>query len=727
MPMECKNGCGRPRFRSYATCCTRCTGSDGPHANDCMAKCTKSIFKVGEEVLYLSTSRRAWLETRVKEVHVDGGIELDCKVGAKLSPSEFTTCVLFPTIDFVDKEGDQSRLLPRDGKLWWTLNGREVRANQLRISEAGDQQFAVTGPFGKADITNPPPGRLQREIMLKLCHNANLLGVPVFVGGACPDLLPVHTVLEADLARVSYNVGEALEYFSNTHGCWLDCTVVAVKDGAVQIDIKKDFWIAASDACSCLRQRDYSKVMSPSGASPKGGRTRLSSAPSADFVWVEKLGYLAGGDEDRVSSEEEAKRIASSDPEKYMGYTISVDGSMTFVRQQGSTFVKVPTFKSKILSFKALAHDGPLFEDKYCKNYTRFPGGLEGGSGSAAPWASWRRPGRGEGLYDRPGLCLFGSIHPNDLNQGAVGDCSLIAAISCLAEYPDALRKLFSRHTVSMTGKYGIHLYDWSRKGWRCFLVDDRVATRSPDHPEPVFVKASSELEIYPMLIEKAVAVMVGGFDRMNSIMPTWALGVLTGQPDVWHFTGQAGRWTGFRPLYDGTSTCVPVGQVLEGAWPDGGAGNVPKSDAEMWKALAYWDRANYLMVCGCAAVGKTDSQALPNGIIYTHAYSLVTVMTNIAGTGISLAQCRNPHGMGGREPNLPWKDHDPLWLKYPQVAAACHVTPESHQEDGLFWIQDRDWFGPMSSHFNSVYLVKSDMARQRSTTARIPLETMIR
>eukprot|EP00971_Amphidinium_carterae_P249859 4959688-Amphidinium_carterae.1 len=53
--------------------------------------------------------------------------------------------------------------------------------------------------------------------------------------------------------------------------------------------------------------------------------------------------------------------------------------------------------------------------------------------------------------------------------------------------------------------------------------------------------EASSELEIYPMLIEKAVAVMIGGFDKMNAIMPTWAFGVLTGQTDVWHFTGQAG------------------------------------------------------------------------------------------------------------------------------------------------------------------------------------------
>eukprot|EP00927_Polykrikos_kofoidii_P040295 TRINITY_DN3447_c0_g1_i1.p1 TRINITY_DN3447_c0_g1~~TRINITY_DN3447_c0_g1_i1.p1 ORF type:complete len:701 (-),score=137.96 TRINITY_DN3447_c0_g1_i1:125-2179(-) len=32
---SCKNGCGRPRFRHYPTCCTRCQGSGGGHSHDC--------------------------------------------------------------------------------------------------------------------------------------------------------------------------------------------------------------------------------------------------------------------------------------------------------------------------------------------------------------------------------------------------------------------------------------------------------------------------------------------------------------------------------------------------------------------------------------------------------------------------------------------------------------------------------------------------------------------
>eukprot|EP00929_Paragymnodinium_shiwhaense_P036140 TRINITY_DN19414_c0_g1_i1.p1 TRINITY_DN19414_c0_g1~~TRINITY_DN19414_c0_g1_i1.p1 ORF type:complete len:607 (-),score=119.67 TRINITY_DN19414_c0_g1_i1:228-2048(-) len=32
---ECINGCGQPRFGRYPTCCTHCTGAEGPHARSC--------------------------------------------------------------------------------------------------------------------------------------------------------------------------------------------------------------------------------------------------------------------------------------------------------------------------------------------------------------------------------------------------------------------------------------------------------------------------------------------------------------------------------------------------------------------------------------------------------------------------------------------------------------------------------------------------------------------
>jgi len=385
---------------------------------------------------------------------------------------------------------------------------------------------------------------------------------------------------------------------------------------------------------------------------------------------------------------------------------------MVFIRKQGSSFVKIDSFKSFVLSCKPISYQGNPFTDSYCTNTQKFPGGLENGKGGT-PHVCWKRPGRGEGLLDRPGVKLFGSIHPNDLKQGAVGDCSLIASIACLCEFPDALRRLFNRTTLSPEGRYDVSLWDWGKKDWITRSLDDRFATKNADDPDPVFVKSTEDLELYPMLIEKAVAIMAGGFDFMSSIMPPWALAVLTGSPDVWHFTAANGQWTGTRPVYDGTSTYQSVKNVSEGAWPDQSSGSNPKSNAEMWEFMRYWDEHHYLLVAGSAAVGKSDSSSLPCGIIYMHAYSVIEVKSNIAGSGINLAQVRNPHGAGGQEPDLPWKDHDPLWSQYPHIAQACGITEHGHEADGLFWISDKDFFGPNNTHYNTLYLVKQSMNKR--------------
>merc|ERR1711957_99818 len=34
----CKNGCTQHAFDNFATCCTQCTGPEGPHTKDCQAK-----------------------------------------------------------------------------------------------------------------------------------------------------------------------------------------------------------------------------------------------------------------------------------------------------------------------------------------------------------------------------------------------------------------------------------------------------------------------------------------------------------------------------------------------------------------------------------------------------------------------------------------------------------------------------------------------------------------
>jgi hypothetical protein len=42
----------------------------------------------------------------------------------------------------------------------------------------------------------------------------------------------------------------------------------------------------------------------------------------------------------------------------------------------------------------------------------------------------------------RQRLPLFYDINPGDVKQGAIGDCWLIAAMSCLANFPEEVRKV---------------------------------------------------------------------------------------------------------------------------------------------------------------------------------------------------------------------------------------------------------------------------------------------
>ncbi|KOO34201.1 hypothetical protein Ctob_009410, partial [Chrysochromulina tobinii] len=68
---------------------------------------------------------------------------------------------------------------------------------------------------------------------------------------------------------------------------------------------------------------------------------------------------------------------------------------------------------------------------------------LEGTKHDAEPiWV----PASRLGGKDEPPMPLFWTVDSGDLKQGAVGDCWLIAAVSCLANYPEEIEALFFGH-----------------------------------------------------------------------------------------------------------------------------------------------------------------------------------------------------------------------------------------------------------------------------------------
>eukprot|EP00927_Polykrikos_kofoidii_P011576 TRINITY_DN14934_c0_g1_i1.p1 TRINITY_DN14934_c0_g1~~TRINITY_DN14934_c0_g1_i1.p1 ORF type:complete len:637 (-),score=95.30 TRINITY_DN14934_c0_g1_i1:69-1979(-) len=616
-------------------------------------------FSSGEELEYWSRTMGRWWTTRVICVRdFDGAVQVEVKPGEWILVN--------------DQKARLRRKIPLIGYTtgqevaYWSVSMRRwIQAHITEMRSDGAVQVDIKPGFWMS-VSD------QAEKLKPAC-----------------ELGSTHT----------HATGDEVEHWSATQGKWMQTSVVEVRpaDGAVRVSIKPEAWITCAEQDAKLQ---------PKASSCAESIVEESDGPVYEFV--EKAGFFIVGDaDDPVLTEAEARKRALADHHTYLGYTKQKAGNdEVFLRKRGNNLIKIDYYNSYLLSCKAIQYSGPLFEDAFCEDKQRFSGGFENGNGGE-PWAVWKRPGRGQGMCDRDDIKLFGSIHPNDLRQGGVGDCSLIASISALAEFPGAVMRLFKgRRVLSNSGRYDVELWDWGSKSWRVMTLDDRFAAADENAIQPKFAGISGTGEIYPMLIEKAVAVMVGGYGFLNGVMPTWALGVLTGCPSVFEFNrDDQGLWSGYQPEYGPESATVPERTLREDVWGLG-QGSSPRADADMWRTLDEWDREQYIMCCGIAADGKSDQNSI-DGLLYMHAYSLIQVKSNIAGSPISLVQLRNPHGRG--ESTLAWHDTDARWSQNPAIAEACEMNEKDARcNDGLFWISFEDFFG----HFNTVYIVKCSMEK---------------
>jgi len=93
-------------------------------------------------------------------------------------------------------------------------------------------------------------------------------------------------------------------------------------------------------------------------------------------------------------------------------------------------------------------------------------------------------PGRGMGVADTPSIKIIGDIDPSDISQGMVGDCWLLSAISAIAEFDGAIKRLF-RKTVDIdlmpyedgrVNHYIISLYDLETWKEVDIVIDESLA-----------------------------------------------------------------------------------------------------------------------------------------------------------------------------------------------------------------------------------------------------------
>jgi len=279
---------------------------------------------------------------------------------------------------------------------------------------------------------------------------------------------------------------------------------------------------------------------------------------------------------------------------------------------------------------------------------------------------------RADELCDE-GMQLFAEgVNSQDIMQGQLGDCWLLAAMACLAEYPGAIYKLFKTKHRDPRGKYKIRLYDGQKERWKTMVVDDYIpcvaATR-----RPLFTRPNGK-EMWVLLLEKAFAKFCGSYSNIEAGHTIWALKAMTGdKARLFQRSGTVWKRVDFHNVQSPTDKRAS-------AFTDPGERHDNNSFFEI---LRKYDARQ-----SCISIGGASGQG---GLIRGHAYSVLKVRV---AAGYRLVQIRNPHSHGG-EWQGDWSDHSPLWNRLPEVKNAVkHDSSLSAKEhdDGIFWMAWEDF-----------------------------------
>jgi calpain-15 len=121
---------------------------------------------------------------------------------------------------------------------------------------------------------------------------------------------------------------------------------------------------------------------------------------------------------------------------------------------------------------------------------------------------------------------MFSSPQPSDIQQGALGNCWLVAALALISERPRLLEHILLTKNVN---KEGVYLVRICHNGlWQPIIIDDHFPCTK--HRHLVFTQAKRR-QLYIPLIEKACAKVFGSYGNLISGNLREGLQLLTGAP----------------------------------------------------------------------------------------------------------------------------------------------------------------------------------------------------
>lgn len=292
-------------------------------------------------------------------------------------------------------------------------------------------------------------------------------------------------------------------------------------------------------------------------------------------------------------------------------------------------------------------------------------------------------------------------VNPDEICQGALGNCWLLAAAAALANQKSAINRVFSTHERNPRGKYHLRLYNNQEEAWEDLFIDDNIPCdrkiwEKDGKAVPVFSKPSGEA-LWVLLLEKAFAKSCGSYASIEGGQTLWAVQAMTGDP-ARMFMLNENVWAG----YDMVSTAKENDADTRRS-----VGFKPRSENidcdTMFGILEKYSKLGSILSAS-GANGK-------NGLVAGHAYSILKVHTAhtdpswlaTVGVGITddekvqLLQIRNPWGHG--EWKGDWSDKSELWETYPTVAKQVGFE---NADDGAFWMTWQDYM----EHYSKVGIV---------------------
>jgi len=245
---------------------------------------------------------------------------------------------------------------------------------------------------------------------------------------------------------------------------------------------------------------------------------------------------------------------------------------------------------------------------------------------------------------------LFSHIRPDDIAQGQLGDCWLLASLATLAERPHLLQNIFLTRSYNPRGKYKLRLFDEKTKAFQTVVVDDFIPV---DHNNsPIYTKAKSNV-MWPLLIEKAFAKMRGGYKKLDGGLPLDAMMTMTG--------------------YRGERF------------------NLGRDD-KIFKKIKAMQDAGCILACGSKGNDNTLKEGrdkVKGSVVGGHAYSILGVYEPMLSTEkVRLIKLRNP--WGSFEWQGAWGDKSAEWSRYPGVA--LEIGRPKDKDDGVFYIEWTDF-----------------------------------